>query len=77
MLTHVTIMQIHCVEKKVAVNLWVINTGVVDFFGDAHSMVGVATNKYAKKASGFNRDNHGLVGNNRSGAVNVFKRKQI
>jgi len=62
-----------------------INTDVVEwFFGDARSMVGGATNKLRakaanaadRKASAFNRGRHGVVGNNKSGAVDVFKREQ-
>ena len=84
-LAHVAIIQLHCVEKKVAINPRVINTDVVEwFFGDARSMVGGATNKLRakaanaadRKASAFNRGRHGVVGNNKSGAVDVFKREQ-
>ena len=47
-------------------------------------MIGVATNKLRAKAanttnrktSAFNRGRHRVVGNNKSGAINVFKREQ-
>ena len=47
-------------------------------------MVGGATNKLRakaanaanRKASAFNRGRHGVVGNNKSGAADVFKREQ-
>ena len=67
------------------INPRVINTDVVEwFFGNARAMVGGLTIKLRakaadatdRKASAFNRGRHGVVGNNKSGAVDVFKREQ-
>ena len=84
-LAHVAIIQLYCIEKKVKINPRVINTDVVKwFFGDARAKVGSSTNKLQtkaadaanRKAGAFNRGRHGVVGNNKSGAVDVLKHGQ-
>ena len=67
------------------INPRVINTDVVEwFFGDARAMASGSTNKLQakaadvtdRKAGAFNRGRHGVVGNNKSGAVDAFKCEQ-
>ena len=51
-LAHSCIIQLYCINNNTTVNLYVINTDVVEwFFGNTRSMVRESTNKLRAKAA--------------------------
>ena len=83
LLSHVTAIQIYCVEGGESINPRTMNTDTVEWhFADARQMVGGSTNKLTsggfddadKKASTFNAAKFALGGNNKTGD-NLFGRK--
>ena len=82
--SHVSAVQIYCVERGVSINPRAMNTNTVEwFFGDARQMVGGATNKMTagamnsagKKAQAHNAAKMDIVGNNATGE-NLFGREK-
>jgi hypothetical protein len=83
LLSHITAIQIYCVEGGKSINPRTMNTDTVEWhFADARQMVGGSTNQLTagafddadKKASTFNAAKFALRGNNKTGD-NLFGRK--
>jgi hypothetical protein len=84
LLSHVTAIQIYCIEGGESINPRTMNTDTVEWhFADARQMVGGSTNQLTagtfdnadKKASTFNAAKFALGGNNKTGD-NSFGRKE-
>jgi hypothetical protein len=84
LLSHVTAIQIYCVENSESINPRTMNTDTVEWhFGNSRQMVPGSSNTLtaagwdnaARKASAFNASKMALVGNNSSGE-NPFSRNK-